>query len=128
NKFDRGQMLKNYAENLILPSYKDAQTALDSLLIQVEVFNTNTTISNLEMLQKSWIRAFSVWQYARIYNVGPAAESGFNKSLDEEVSTFPVSSQKIDDIISSSQFNMNDFNRDSRGFLAIEYLLFAGIN
>lgn len=128
NKFDRGQMLKNYAENLILPSYKDAQTALDSLIIQVEVFNTNTTISNLEMLQKSWIRAFSVWQYARIYNVGPAAESGFNKSLDEEVSTFPVSSQKIDDIISSSQFNMNDFNRDTRGFLAIEYLLFAGIN
>lgn len=128
NKFDRGQMLKNYAENLILPSYKDAQLSVDSLIIQIDVFNANTSISNLEMLQNAWIRAFSVWQYAKIYNVGPAAEAGFNKSLDEEVSTFPVSSQKIDDIISSNQFNLNDFNRDSRGFLAIEYLLFAGVN
>lgn len=128
NKFDRGQMLKNYAENLILPSYKDAQSALDTLISNIDAFANNTTISNLENVQNSWVRAYSEWQYAKIYNVGPAAEAGFNKSLDEEVSTFPVSSLKIDDILATSQFNQNDFNRDTRGFLAIEYLLFAGIN
>src|SRR5690606_14529929 len=35
---------------------------------------------------------------------------------------------KINNSINSGQFNVNEFNRDARGFLAIEYLLFGGIN
>jgi predicted lipoprotein len=126
-KFDRELMLKNYAENLIIPAYQDASTALNQLSAQIDAFLADKNITNLENAQTAWLHAFEEWQFACMFNVGPAAEQGLNKSLNEEIATFPASETKINNILSSGQFNMNDFNRDARGFLAIEYLLFGGI-
>ncbi len=127
-KFDRGLMLKNYAENLIIPAYKDVQTSVNQLVVAIENFNTNANLQTLTSAQDAWVNAYSEWQYANAFNVGPAAEQGLNRSMFEEISTFPVSASKIDAAVNSGQYNFNDFNRDARGFLALEYLLFGGIN
>jgi predicted lipoprotein len=127
DKFDRELMLKNYAENLIIPAFEDANVALHALSADIDVFLADVNNTNLENVQTAWLQAFEEWQFACVFNVGPASEQGVNKSLNEEIATFPVSETKINSIISSGQFNMTDFNRDARGFLAIEYLLFGGI-
>jgi uncharacterized protein len=127
DQFDRELMLKNYAENLIIPAYQDAISALNQLSLEADNFIANMNITNLEKLQSAWLHAFEEWQFACMFNVGPAAEQGLSKSLNEEIATFPVSELKLNDIISSGQFNLNDFNRDARGFLAMEYLIFGGI-
>ncbi len=126
--FDRELMLKNYAENIILPSYKDVQSATSSLISAINTFDSQKTLMNLELMQEAWIDAYNEWQYSSIFNIGPAAEQGLSKALVEEIATFPISSTKIDNIISSGVYNLNDFNRDARGFLGIEYLIFSGLN
>lgn len=125
--FDREAMLKNYSENLVVPSYEDALSSLNTLKTAVDEFSNDPSSSSLENLQTTWLSSFKDWQYASVYNFGPAAEQGLNKSLNEEIATFPVDASKINDIISTGEYNLQDFNRDSRGFLAIEYLIFGGI-
>ncbi|MDV7399799.1 imelysin family protein, partial [Arthrospira platensis SPKY1] len=100
--------------------------SVNQLVSILETFSGDLTLQNLESAQNAWTDAYGEWMHANAFNVGPAAEQGLNKSMFEEISTFPVSTAKINAAISSGQFNFNDFNRDARGFLTLEYLLFEG--
>ncbi len=117
-------MLKNYADNLIIPAYQDLETGIVELNSSAELFVANVNTSNLLALQEKWTSVYTQWQYCNVYNFGPAAEQGLIRNLSEEIATFPVSESKIETALANPNFN--DFNRDSRGFLAIEYLIFKG--
>lgn len=125
NDFDRKQMLENMADNLILPAFTDLESSLEKLNNQAALFNQNPSLSQLSQLQDAWVEAYQNWQYANAYNFGAAAEAGLKKSLLEEIATFPVSVTKIETILTTGNYNLEDFNRDARGFLAIEYLIFS---
>jgi len=125
--FDRSAMLVNYAENLVIPAYEDVLASLASFKTSIDEFSNSQSIENLENMQSNWLSSFEEWQYASIYNFGPAAEQGLSKSLNEEIATFPVAVSKINDIISNGQYDLQDFNRDARGFLAVEYMIFGGL-
>ncbi|WP_209329135.1 imelysin family protein [Lunatimonas salinarum] len=122
--FDRGSMLENFARNLVIPAYTDLQSKVGSLENSAEAFVQNPTESALVDLQNAWEEAYTSWQYANAYNFGPAGAQGVRRALVEEIGTFPVSAEKIEDAIVNSP-NFNDFNRDARGFLAVEYLIFG---
>jgi predicted lipoprotein len=77
------------------------------------------------VLRDAWADAYEAWQYANAYNFGPAGEEGLRKGLVEEIGTFPANESKIQSVLSAGTWNLNDFNRDARGFLAIEYLIFG---
>ncbi|MCU0436558.1 MAG: imelysin family protein [Raineya sp.] len=124
NSFDRKKLLENYAQNLIKPAYSDLQAQVNSLKTASDNFLNTTNTDNLIALQNAWVNAYSSFQYANAYNFGIAGEQGLNKSLVEEIATFPVSTSKIETAITNNTANFNDFNRDARGFLAIEYLIF----
>jgi len=125
NNFDRGAMLRNYADNLIAPAFGSVQSKLSSLKVVAEGFNTVLSSDALEVLQAEWANAYTEWQYANAYNFGPAGEDGLRKGLIEEVGTFPASESKIEAVIAAGTWNLNDFERDARGFLALEYLIFG---
>lgn len=118
-------MLENYADHLIKPAFAQVQNQANLLHTAVQGFNANPTLQGLTDLQQNWAVAYEDWQYANAYNFGPAGESGLEKGLVEEVGTFPASATKIETSLSSGQWNVADFNRDARGFLAIEYLIFG---
>ncbi len=124
NNFDRKLMLQNYAQKLIKPAFLDLKTQTDILQTTVQSFTATPNTANLSALQTAWINAYSAFQYTNSYNFGVASEQGLRKSLTEEIATFPVSSTKIDNAITLGNANFSDFNRDARGFLAIEYLIF----
>lgn len=125
DNFDRKAMLQQYATNLIHPAYIQLQNQAVVLEAATLTFNGNPTAQTLTDLRTIWVSACTDWQYANAYNFGPAGESGLRKGLVEEIGTFPASSTKIEDAITSGQWNLEDFNRDARGFLAIEYLIFG---
>jgi uncharacterized protein len=124
DSFDRGPMLRQYADNLIIPAYNDAVSKVNTLETAVTAFTSNPSSATLTILQNAWVNAYLSWQYASPYNFGPAAASGTIKPLIEEVATFPVSTEKIENAVSTGTYNLNDFNRDARGYLAVEYLIF----
>ncbi|HRI60059.1 MAG TPA: imelysin family protein [Saprospiraceae bacterium] len=125
DNFDRQAMLHNYADNLIKPAYTDLQSKTDILKTVVSGFNVAPSAGTLTALQDAWTNAYTSWQYANAYNFGPAGEEGLRKGLIEEIGTFPASETKIEDAIAAGQWDMEDFNRDARGFLSIEYLIFG---
>lgn len=123
--FDRREMLINYADNLIIPAFGDLSSATTVLETRVNAFVSDRNLTNLQAAQDAWKLAYTAFQFANAYNFGPAGEEGLRKSMIEEIGTFPVSETKINANIASSNTNFNDFNRDNRGLLAIEYLLFS---
>ena len=125
DNFDRQAMLRNYADNLIRPAYADLQTQMDALRASVASFNASPDNITLGSLQTTWAAAYSAWQYANAYNFGPAGEEGLRKGLIEEIGTFPASETKIEDAIAGGAWDLEGPNRDARGFLAIEYLIFG---
>jgi predicted lipoprotein len=124
DRFDRTKMLENFAQNLIKPAFQELQNQVNILKTATDNFVQNTTLQNLQTLQLAWENAYTTWQYANAYNFGPAGEQGLRKGLIEEIGTFPVSVTKIENFIANNNANFNDFNRDARGFLAVEYLIF----
>lgn len=128
SNFNRTEMLVEYRDVFILPAYSNAELKSDRLLQSATAFTTNPASEQLQLLQNAWVDAALSWQSACMYNFGPGAEAGLNKSLQEEIATFPTSISKLNNILSSGAWNLSDFNRDARGFYAIEYLIFDTLN
>lgn len=124
DQFNRKMMLENYAKNLIKPDFIELQTKVNLLKSASSAFVQNTNLTTLQNLQSVWEETYTAFQYVNAYNFGPAGEEGITKSLVEEVATFPVSATKIESVIANNNANFNDFNRDARGFLTMEYLIF----
>ncbi len=124
NGFDRKEMLRFYASRQIIPAFQALNSEALSMKEMAVAFYARPDSAGLRGLQVGWERAFQAWQRASVFNFGPAGEEGLRKSLWEEAGVFPVSRTKIDNILETGTFNLNDFNRDARGFLAIEYLIF----
>lgn len=127
SSFDRSAMLRNYADNLIIPAYTSLRNSVNVLQQSAQAFASNPDVSSLNALQSAWKAAYLDWQYANAYNFGPGGEAGLQKGLIEEIGTFPASEVKIETAIQAGNIALNDFNRDARGLLATEYLLF-GVN
>jgi predicted lipoprotein len=124
DKFNRKAMLENYAKNLIKPGFTELQNKVNTLKTAIDAFVQNTNATYLQSVQTAWEEAYTIFQYVNAYNFGPAGEEGITKSLVEEIGTFPVSTTKIENAITNNNANFNDFNRDARGFLTLEYLIF----
>ncbi len=122
--FDRPAMLHAYADNLIRPAFNELKAKTDALQTATAAFTDSPDAARLTAVQNAWVAAFTAYQSATPYNFGPAGEDGLRKSLVEEIATFPVSPSKIEGTVTSGAANVTDFNRDARGFLAVEYLLF----
>jgi uncharacterized protein len=123
--FNRSEMLSYYADNLIVPGYTATETAVVELQTAVNTFLADRNATTLQLAQEKWTSAFLAFKRVNAYNFGPAGEDGLRKSLQEEVATFPISDTKMQNILNGAAYNLNDFNRDARGFLAIEYLIFS---
>ncbi|GAB4331256.1 MAG: hypothetical protein OHK0038_05990 [Flammeovirgaceae bacterium] len=121
SSFDRKAMLENYAEQIII-SYEELVMNTEKLNQALNTFAETPNTTNLLSAQSAWKTAYSSWQTCNSFNFGPA-ESAFGTLLDE-VGTFPVSSSKIETYITNGDNTFQNFDRDARGFLTVEYLLF----
>ncbi len=123
--FDRREMLSDYAANIIIPAYSDLQSEVNILKTSTEAFASAPDNDNLQAAQLAWTNAYLAWQSANAFNFGPAGEQGTRKGLIEEIGTFPAAETKIETAIAANDHSLNNFDRDARGFLALEYLLFG---
>jgi predicted lipoprotein len=123
--FDRGALLSNMANGIIMPAYDSSVFYFASLAQSIQQFRAEPTVLHLQVAQQNWKQFARSWQYAAAFNFGPAAEKGIKKTLAEEVGSFPISSTKIESFIMANDTSFANFDRDSRGIFAVEYLLFG---
>jgi predicted lipoprotein len=121
--FDRRTMITSYADRLILPNYTDLQQAIGELEAATNTFSATPNTTNLAAAQVAWDKACAAWQHCAMFDFGPAdAPLGM---LSQELGTFPCSASLIESSIRQRNFTTSNFQRDTRGFSAIEYLLFS---
>lgn len=123
--FDRGALLRHYAENLIQPANQRFYDATLALGADWASYRQAPTPANLSGLQARWRDLMREWHLVSSFSFGPGGEAGLRKFLVEELGTFPISQTKMENYIAATDTAFNNFDRDTRGLLAIEYLLFA---
>jgi uncharacterized protein len=123
DSFDRKAMLQDYSTNYILPAYQELQTKVNAMNVAIGSFAANPNAQELLQAQVAWDEAYFVWQSAQHFNFGPAQSS--LGDLSKIIGVFPVQSAMIESKIDSNNTTLDNFNFDTRGFLAIEYLLFS---
>jgi len=132
--FDRATLLESQLQKIILPRLSKSKESVDKLKNDVDAFIQNPTIGNLQIAKQQWVIAYKDWITISFLDFGPG--EGTFGTITENIGTFPVRIQNgtspagttlkgIETLIEERDYSINNFFRDTRGFLGLEYLLFA---
>lgn len=136
-EFGSEQLLANLADNIILPTYQNFQSAAhehyDNITTYCGALNADVdnAQSQRESAQQSWRSVAALWQQAEVMQVGPLADN--NNAFRNNIYSWPVvSSCGVDqDVVYFEQGNINgtayQLNQRTdtrRGIDVLEYLLF----
>lgn len=120
--FDKQGMLINYADNLILPSYKGFKSSLDSLVLVYNQFKTNPTVTTLQNVKQQFYFSYLNYQKIDLFEFGPAESIGIRNNFN----VFPCDTSKINNNIKSGTYDLKLIsNLACKGFPALDYLLFG---
>ena len=118
--FERGSMLANWADNIIIPSYTAFSADLEALNASFNLFRADASEDNLSALRASWMKAYKTWQRVDMFEIGPAETVGFRLNMN----IYPTDTQKIDANVSSGSYDLSlSSSRDAKGFPALDYLI-----
>ncbi len=118
--FDRGAMLTNWADNIIIPSYTTFSSELNELKTAFDTFSVSKTVENIVALRQAWLNAYIAWQRVSMFETGPAETIGYRLNMN----TYPVDVTLLESFVVSGSYNLNlPSNRDVKGFSALDYLI-----
>lgn len=118
--FDRRAMLVNWADNIIVPSYRAFQSELSDLKTAFETFSSNKNMDNLVLFREAWVETYLAWQSVSMFETGPAETIGYRLNMN----TYPTDTDLINSFISTGSYDLSlPANRDAKGFAALDYLL-----
>ncbi len=125
DNFDRQSMLINWADNIIIPSYKAYESSLLALQNAKNEFIANPDISSLSELRIKWEKAYIQWQNVSMFEIGKAEQI----ALRDYSNVYPCDAEEIEMAINSGVYNLElPSSRDMQGFPALDYLLFGIAN
>lgn len=123
-QYYRKSQLENIYDNEIssLTSLFIVETSkLNTLASQ---FNANISLENLELLQSQWVKTLVIWKQIELYDIGDISDS----FIYTTVNYWPSNTDFINDFIETepliNEAFINSKGASSKGFSAIEYLIF----
>lgn len=120
DNFDRNELLKNWADNIIIPSNENYQSSVQDLAQKVTAFTSSPTSNTLQEVRFSWLTAYKSYQKTSMFVIGKAAEINLNESAN----TYPTDAAGIENNIAYGTYNLNLFAQfPKQGFPAIDYLI-----
>ena len=118
--FDRGSILANYSENIIIPRYNTFKSSIDILKNSIETFVNSPNSDNYDALQSDWIDSYKKWQYVEVFNISKAEEIMYGLTMN----TYPVSKERTDNNINEGKTDLTNPNDwSAQGFPGIDYML-----
>lgn len=120
DNFDRGAMLTNWADNIIIPAYQNYLKEVEALKTSTTDFTTTTNEDNLLTLRNQWQSAYLAWQWVAMFEIGRAEMI----SLQSYTNLYPTNPAEIEISIASGNYNLElPSRRNQQGFPAIDYLI-----
>lgn len=118
--FDRAGMLRNIADNIIVPAYQGLTTNLSTLATARDNFVATPNQVNLETLRSAWLTAYKTWQHVEAFNIGRAEEIQYSFQMN----IYPVSTTDVENNITNENYDLtHPNNNDAVGFPALDYML-----
>ena len=118
--FDRGSILANYSENIIIPRYNTFKSSMDILKNSIETFVNSPNSDNYDALQTDWIDSYKKWQYVEVFNISKAEEIMYGLKMN----TYPVSKERTDNNIDEGKTDLTNPNDwSAQGFPGLDYML-----
>jgi len=118
----KSEMLTNWADNFIIPSYANFSSELESLEESRNIFVNSINQQNLENLRNSFISAYLSWQYVEMFDIGLAEETYYKSKMN----IYPTTVSRIELNIQNGNTDFNNSNNYSaQGFPALDYLLYG---
>ena len=122
--FDRGPLLESVANSLIIPNFESLQSSVNNLSTATNTFVQTTSEENLIALRTAWIQAVKDHQHCSAFGFGPAEL--LLGPYAEVLGVFPVDEAQVEQNLLDANFDLpNSFDRDVRGFYAVEYLIYG---
>ena len=119
-EFDRSTILKNYAENIIIPRYDDFQLALANLKSSVDSYLSSPLVSTFDKMHDDWFTAYKKWQHIEMFNIGKAEEIMFFNTIN----TYPIDELRIVENITSNKYDLSSSNDwSSQGLSGVDYMI-----
>lgn len=120
NSKDRQEMLVNWADNIIIPSYDNFKVKFDAMLSSSEAFTTTPTTETLAAFRTSWVDAYAEWQHVELFEFGPADRS----SVRNFFNIYPADVAGIQANILDPVANLDvPASYARQGFPALDYLI-----
>lgn len=117
---DRGLMLKNIADNIIIPAYANFNVKLDNMISKSDAFRADPTTTTLTEFRTAWQEAYIEWQKAALFDFGPALDN----SLSSFMNIYPTNVTTINANIASGNASLETFSSyPAQGFPALDYLI-----
>ncbi len=125
------EIVTNYVDVVVLPTYSDLQTLNAQLYQAVLTFNSNPTDDNFAAAADAWLEARAPWEQSEAFLFGPVDTYGLDPNMD----SWPLDIDAIVQVLNSGNFdelNWSDDDDDDaieaaqnvRGFHTLEFLLF----
>ena len=121
--FDRAILLESLASDLIIPNFETLQGSVSALTAASTSFVAQPDEAHLGQLRTAWVQAAKDYQHCSAFGFGPGnlTLGAFSTVLG----VFPVDEAQLEANILDQGFNLAAaFDRDIRGFYAIEYLIY----
>ena len=118
--FDRGAMLTNWAENIIIPAYENYVDKLEDLKSDLTAFSDAPNQTNLNQARTSWLGAYVAWQKVALFQIGKAE----TERLRDYSNTYPLDAVGLENNIETGSYDLSlSTQLDKQGFPALDYLL-----
>jgi predicted lipoprotein len=124
---DRAAVLKQMADELVIPGYANFKVKLDAMTSKAEQFVALPDTIALKEFRQSWVEAYLEWQKVEAFNFGPADMFATKMFFN----IYPTNVSTINANIASGTANLEvSGSFAAQGFPALDYLLngLAGSN
>lgn len=122
DSFDRGAMLANWADNIIIPAFKNFQTETQNLEEIANGFADNPELTELRTLRAQYEVAYQNFQTVSMFQIGKAEQLNYRSFLN----TYPANEGNIEAKIASGEYNLElPSSYAEQGFPALDFLLYS---
>ena len=118
--FDRGAMLENWADNIIIPSFENFSEETEALNDAAVAFSEAPSEATLAELRTAYEEAYVAYQTVALFNMGEAETTSYHNFLN----IYPTDENAILAKAAAGDYNLElPSTFDEQGFPALDFLI-----